>query len=500
MWEAIRREGYWQGKVLNQRKDQSIYPQWLAISAIRDSSGEVTHYFGEFSDISEPREAERKILELAYYDPLTGLPNRRLLHERLEEAPRGAREEQYGALLLIDLDHFKTLNDARSHGFGDRLLIEVAQRLRSSLHASDTAARLGGDEFVIVLDCLGREEIVAAANAECAADRLRESLSMPYVISGTPCHVSASIGITLFHDAEESAESLLKQADLALYQAKRAGRNTSRFFNPVMQAAVDARAEVEIGLHRALAHHELQLYYQPQVDADGGIIGVEALVRWQPPSGPMVSPAQFIPIAEESGLILPIGQWVLTTACHQIGAWAESADMCHLTVSVNISAQQFRQPDFVDQVRTALSLCGKGASRLKLELTESSVVEEVDEVIERMHAIRTLGVSFSMDDFGTGYSSLANLKRLPLDQLKIDQGFVHDIPDDADDCAIARAIIALGHSLHLQVIAEGVENEAQREFLAQNNCVSYQGYLFGKPSPAAAIEQLVRNRALGARL
>ncbi len=498
MWEAIRREGFWQGKIWNRRKDGGVYPEWLSISAIRDSNGQTTHYFGEFADISEPREAERKILELAFYDPLTGLPNRRLLLDRLHQAVHGSvRNNCFGALLLLDLDHFKTLNDTRGHDTGDHLLIEVAQRLREVLRDTDTAARLGGDEFVVLLENMGGDDVLAANTAEAIADKIRSSLRQPFMLEDLASHIGASIGITLFHKSTESVENLLKQADLALYQAKDAGRDTIRFYSPEMQAAVDARAALEAGLRRALADQELVLFYQPQVDSDGRLIGAEALLRWRLPDGKMISPAEFIPVAEASGLIVPIGGWVLVTACRQIAAWAESPETRDLRIAVNISAEQFRQPDFVAQVGAALSASGADPTRLKLELTESSLIENMESVILTMHTLRARGIGFSMDDFGTGYSSLANLKRLPLEQLKIDQSFVRDIPADPDDCAIAHAIIALGQSLHLHVIAEGVETEAQRDFLSKHGCRAYQGYLYGHPGPADAVSAFTVPSAVG---
>lgn len=495
IWEAARSEGRWQGNIWNRRKDGDVYLKWLSISAVRDAAGAITHYVGEYAEVSEPREAERKILELAFYDPLTGLPNRRLLHDRLYQTLAGSsRNAQYSALLLLDLDHFKTLNDTRGHDVGDQLLIEVGRRLRANLREADTAARLGGDEFVVLLGNLGDRDIFAAEGAEAIADKLRCLLAAPFLLQGTPCHITVSIGITLLHDASESPESLLKQADLALYQAKDAGRNVGRFYTPALLAAVETRADMEAGLRRALAEDELVLYYQPQVNSDGQLIGVEALLRWLPPGKPMIPPTEFIPIAEHSGLILPIGNWVLTAACRQIAAWSASPATRDLRVAVNISAHQFRQPDFIAYVQAALQESGADPRRLKLELTESSVVDDMDNVIHIMHTLQAQGIGFSMDDFGTGYSSLANLKRLPIEQLKIDQSFVRDIPGDADDCAIARAVIALGQSLHLNVIAEGVETLAQRDFLASHGCRAYQGYLYGRPMPAAALTDLAQPR------
>ncbi|MBU0500123.1 MAG: EAL domain-containing protein [Gammaproteobacteria bacterium] len=491
MWEAIRREDHWEGQVWNRRKDGEIYLEWLAISAVRDPQGTITHYVGHFSDISEPRLAERKLHELAYYDPLTGLPNRRLLLDRLQQAAAASeRNDQYGALLLLDLDRFKNLNDSLGHPAGDRLLAGTAQRLTASLRQSDTAARLGGDEFVVLLEDLGPEEIAAATAAESIAEKLQAALEPPFQLDDGNHHLSASIGITLFCSRGQVVETLLQQAELALYQAKKDGSSNIRFFCASMQEVIDARTALEEGLRHALAKDELRLFYQPQVDYNGRPTGAEALLRWLPAGKPMVSPALFIPAAEESGLILPIGRWVLETACRQLALWGRDPATRDLQLAVNISAIQFHQPGFIDQVRAALDSSGADPSRLKLELTESLLVRELSNVIFTMRELKSIGVGFSLDDFGTGYSSLAYLKRLPLDQLKIDQSFVHGIPADPDDCAIAAAIIALGHSLRLDVIAEGVETEAQRDFLAGEGCTSYQGYLFARPGPPEAIESM----------
>ncbi len=492
LWEAIHREGHWEGEIWNRRKDGGVYPEWLAISAIPEEDGSVSHYLGVFSDISEPREAQRKLIELAYYDSLTGLPNRRLLLDRLEQTlAGGARCGEFSALLLLDLDQFKTLNDTRGHEVGDQLLVEVGQRLRGALRKMDTAARFGGDEFVVLLERIGTEEVVAAGNAEAAAEKIRAAIARPLKLGGIAYHITASIGITLVHSEHDKVDALLRQADLALYQAKDAGRDTNRFYNPAMQAVIEERAALEAGLRRALAEDEFLLHYQPQVDECGALVGMEALLRWQPRSRPMVMPDVFIPVAEACGLIIAIGRWVLESACAQLADWAQRPAMSRVQVAVNISARQFRQPKFVDQVREVIGRYNVDPSLLKLELTESLLLDDVEQVIRIMQALKTLGVSFALDDFGTGYSSLAYLKRLPLDQLKIDRSFVRGIPSDPDDCAIAQAIIALGQSLRLQVIAEGVETEAQRDFLARHGCLAYQGYLFGRPGPVEAIERRV---------
>ncbi|BAL25544.1 bifunctional diguanylate cyclase/phosphodiesterase [Azoarcus sp. KH32C] len=488
MWEAIAHEGRWEGEIWNRRKDGGIFPGWLTISGIGDAGGKITHYLGTYADISEPREATRKLLELAFYDPLTALPNRRLLLDRLHKAiAASARSGQFGAVLLIDLDHFKTLNDTRGHDIGDELLIHVARRLRELIRGADSAARLGGDEFVVLLEGLNEEQLTAANVAETIAAKLSIAISRPVILKGEIHHVTPSIGVTLFHHATQDAEALLKQADLALYQAKDAGRNAVRFYNPAMQAAVEARVRLEAGLRRALTADEFVLHYQPQVDAAGRLIGAEALLRWRPPGQPMILPADFIPVAEDSGLIVPIGRWVLDTACRQLAAWSDAPETRDLQLAVNISARQFRQPDFVEHVRMAVRSSGANPARLKLELTERYVLEDIEHVVRTMQMLKQDGVGFSIDDFGTGYSSLAYLKRLALDQLKIDQSFVRDIADDADDRAIVHAIISLAESLGLQVIAEGVETAAQFDFLAAHNCQGYQGYLFGRPGP---VEQM----------
>ena len=493
MWEAIVHEARWEGDIWNRRKDGGIYPEWLSISGVRDAGGKITHYLGTFSGISDPKEAQRKILELAFYDPLTGLPNRRLLLDRLNQAlVASTRSGQFGALVMLDLDHFKTVNDTRGHAVGDELLVQVAQRLRDTLRKVDSAARLGGDEFVVALEGLSENREDAANAAQSIAEKLRLAICRPVTLKGEVRLITPSIGVTLFRGHEEDVDGLFKQADLALYQAKAAGRNMVCLFNPSMQAAVNARVEMEAGLHRALDKREFVLHYQPQVNAAGGFIGAEALLRWQPSGLAMVSPATFIPFAEESGLIVPIGCWVLETACHQLAEWANHPATQNLQLAVNISASQFRQPDFIDQVRTALLRSGARADHLKLELTESLLLEDVEQVIKTMQTLKDLGVGFSIDDFGTGYSSLTYLKRLPLDQIKIDQSFVRDIANDADDRAIVRAIIALASSLGLQVIAEGVETVAQRDFLAANGCQAYQGYLFGRPTPVDQFDILLR--------
>jgi diguanylate cyclase (GGDEF)-like protein/PAS domain S-box-containing protein len=451
-----------------------------------DSAGRVLGILGIARDITARKQAEEQIRTLAYFDPLTQLPNRRLLMDRLGQALIASkRDHEYGALLILDLDNFKTLNDSQGHDIGDRLLIEAARRLLANVRQEDTVSRLGGDEYVIMLEGLGSTEESAASQAELVAEKLRRALNAPYALDGREgeFHSSTSIGLTLFLGQETPVDVLLKQADVALYQAKDAGRNVVRFFNPDMQAAIDSRAALESALRRGLDNGEFELHYQPQVDQDGYMIGAEALIRWLSPTQGMVLPAHFIPLAEETGLIVQIGEWVLNTACRQLQAWSTDERTRHLKIAVNVSARQFHQPDFVEQVRQSLLASGADPTRLKLELTESVVLDNVEAVISRMQQLDSLGVGFSLDDFGTGYSSLSYLKRLPLDQVKIDQSFVREVTRDPNDAAIVRAILAMSRSLGLEVIAEGVETQEQRDFLLANGCTAYQGYLFGRPVP-----------------
>ena len=492
MWESVIRTGQWHGEIWNRRKNGTLYPQMLHISCVRNEDGVVTHYVGSFRDISSAKAAEEQIESLAFSDLLTGLPNRRMLIIALQQAMiAGEREKRQGALLLVDLDHFKNLNDALGHEQGDLLLQQFAKRLSASVREGETVSRLGGDEFVVLLMQLDPNPLEAAMHAETTARKLLDALRQPYVLDGAEISCSASIGITLFGAQQEDTVEPLKRAELAMYEAKARGRNTLRFFDPEMQAAVNSRVVMEAALREAIATSQFLLHYQAQVTEQGQITGVEALLRWPDPKRGMVSPAEFIPVAEETGLILPIGDWVLESACRQLRQWASQPEMAHLTIAVNVSARQFHQRDFVDHVLGKLERTGANPSRLKLELTESLLISNVADVIAKMDVLKARGVGFSLDDFGTGYSSLTYLKRLPLDQLKIDQSFVRDILIDSDDAAIARTVVALADSLGLAVIAEGVETEAQRQFLAGLGCRNYQGYLFSRPLPVAEFEALV---------
>jgi len=473
--------------------DGTVFP--VEINANYFEFSGQAYVLGLVRDITERKQVEEQIRSLAYFDALTNLPNRRLLMDRLGQALIASqRSHEFGALLILDLDHFKTLNDTQGHDVGDRLLVEVAQRLSANVRQEDTVSRLGGDEFVVMLEALGQDEQHAAQQAEAIAEKVRFALNQPYAlnINEAKFHGTTSIGLTLFRGQVASADLLLKQADVALYQAKDAGRNSVRFFNPDMQAAIDSRTVLEAALHQALEHGEFQLHYQPQVDRHGDLIGAEALLRWLSPSRGMVSPAEFIPLAEATGLILPIGQWVLETACAQLKAWESDTRTKALQMSVNVSARQFHQHDFVDLVQQILVASDINPTRLKLELTESVVLDNVDLVIARIQQLNSFGVSFCLDDFGTGYSSLSYLKRLPLHQVKIDQSFVRDVTEDPNDAAIVRAILAMSQTLGLEVIAEGVETQAQWDFLLQNDCTAYQGYLFGKPLPIAAWDRFLK--------
>ncbi|MBA3056567.1 MAG: EAL domain-containing protein [Gammaproteobacteria bacterium] len=491
MWESIGRTGSWQGEILDRRKNGELYAEWLTITAVKADDGTVTHYVGVQNDITQRKAAEDEIKYLAFYDTLTKLPNRRLLNDRLQQAlASSARGGRHSALLFIDLDNFKTLNDSQGHDKGDLLLQQVAQRLSSCTRDGDTVARLGGDEFVVILKDLSDTAADAATHAEIVGEKIVVTLNRPYDLEGLEHHSTPSIGVTLFSDQRETIEELLKRADLAMYKAKSAGRNTLRFFDPEMQAVVNARVALELNLREGLRDAQFLLYYQAQLD-HGRITGAEILLRWQHPERGFVCPADFIPLAEETGLILPLGQWVLTTACEQLSVWAKDPRTASLTLAVNVSSRQFLRPDFVNQVLATLAATGAQATKLKLELTESLLLDNVEDTILKMSQLKAHGVGFSLDDFGTGYSSLSYLKRLPLDQLKIDQSFVRDVLSDPNDAAIAKTIIALGQSLGLDVMAEGVETAAQRDFLLNAGCHAYQGYFFSRPLPLADYEKFI---------
>jgi diguanylate cyclase (GGDEF)-like protein/PAS domain S-box-containing protein len=474
--------------LINYKKSGDAFWVDLEVSPVWDEARKLTHWVAVGRDITERKTAEEKIQYLAFYDPLTRLPNRQLLLDRLQRALSDNDRPREGALMFIDLDNFKVLNDTLGHQKGDQLLQQVAERLRSCVARGDTVARLGGDEFVILLENNGHKPLEPAAGARVVSERILAKLGEPYVLSGHLHHSTCSVGVTLFGRAPWSVSELLKQADLAMYQAKNAGRNAVRFFDPEMQATVTANATLATDLRQAWREGQFLIDYQPQVGADGRMTGVEALLRWRHPNREMVPPAHFIPTAEETSLIVPIGRWVLEQACAQLAEWARNPQRSHLSIAVNVSVRQFRDPDFVDQVMTAIADSGIAPHKLKLELTESLLADGIEVTVAKMGSLKAMGVTLSLDDFGMGYSSLSYLKRLPLDQLKIDREFVKDILTDANDAAIARTIIGLAQSLGLGVIAEGVETQAQRAFLAQQGCYEYQGYLFCKPLPVGELE------------
>lgn len=493
MWDSINRTGEWQGEIWNKRKSGDVYPEQLTITAVKNSLGGITNYVATLTDITTSKAAAEEIKHLAFYDLLTRLPNRRLLLDRLNQAlASSARSAKSGALLFIDLDNFKTLNDTLGHDIGDLLLQQVARRLESCIREGDTVARLGGDEFVVMLEDLSDVVDDAAAQAEVVGEKILFIINQPYQLGTNDYNTTPSIGVTLFKEHQSSIDDLLKQADIAMYQAKHEGRNRLRFFDQKMQDTINARVALEGELRKALEQRQFQLYYQIQVDSSYKPLGAEALIRWFHPERGMVSPFYFIPLAEDTELILPIGQWVLDTACAQLKTWQQEPLTRDLVLAVNVSARQFYQADFVSRVRTAINEYDIDPKLLKLELTESMLVKDIEDTIATMKALNEIGIRFSLDDFGTGYSSLQYLKRLPLDQLKIDQSFVRDISTNLSDKTIVRTIIAMAESLNLNVIAEGVETEEQREILMGRGCKYYQGYLFGKPLPIEQFEALLK--------
>jgi len=471
------------------RKDGSSFHGHSSISAIKDEDGEHTLFICSTIDITERKRAEAAIERLAYHDPLTRLPNRLLLADRLKQAIASSlRTNHAGALLFIDLDNFKSLNDTLGHDMGDFLLQQVGQRLEACVRAGDTVARLGGDEFLVMLLDLSADPLETATQAESIGEKILASFSEQFFLNNHVYRCTASIGITLFSDFRQSMDELMKQADIAMYQSKKAGRNTLRFFDQKMQENIFARVSLESEMHVALEKDQFRLHFQRQVDNSQRTIGAEALIRWQHPLRGMLTSEKFILLAEETGLILPIGQWVLDTACAQLSAWQKDASTSDLVLAVNVSAKQFRQVEFVPQVQTVVEHHGINPALLKLELTESLMLENIEETITTINKLNDIGVQISLDDFGTGYSSLQYLKRLPLDQLKIDQSFVQDIATDSNDQAIVSTIIAMAHSMGLEVIAEGVETEEQQKLLMEKGCYLFQGHLYGWPVPVEEFE------------
>jgi diguanylate cyclase (GGDEF)-like protein/PAS domain S-box-containing protein len=480
MWGSISATGYWQGEIWDRRKNEEIFPGWLSITAVRADDGRIANYVAIFSDITERKSAQAQIEFLAHHDPLTGLPNRLLLQDRIEQAiAHAARTGQSVALLFLDLDRFKAINDTLGHQVGDKLLRAVVDRIGDVVRETDTISRLGGDEFLILIS-----EIESTDSVTDVARRILQRCAEPFEVDGHLMSTSASIGIAIYPEDGVDFDTLLKKADTALYHAKDAGRNDFHFFSESMNAGAVERVALEARLRGALENKEFMLHYQPQVDIESGLlVGVEALIRWDSPELGRVPPAKFIPVAEESGLIVPIGHWVLRESCRQVRAW-EQQGLPQLTISVNLSALQFRRGDFVRDVAATLRENGLEPERLELELTESILIDEGETVMDKVRSLKQLGVRLAIDDFGTGYSSLSYLKRFAVDRLKIDQSFVHDIVTDPNDAAIVRAIIQLGRSFGLTTIAEGVESVDQLEFLAKHGCDEVQGYHFAPPMPA----------------
>ena len=492
MWRQLLHTGFWSGEIFDKRKNGEIYPKWAKITAVKNEQQQITHYVAVYSDLSERKRNEAEIRNLAFYDALTKLPNRHLFVDRLGAALASAsRLNSYGAIMLIDLDRFKILNDTVGHECGDLLLIEVANRLHACVREMDTVARLGADEFIVLIENVSDNQDDTSRKVGLVAEKIRESLARPYCCKELQLLSSPSIGVCLYGSSEKSVDVLIQQAEMAMYQAKDAGRNSIRFFDPVMQSKVALHASMENDLRHAIHHRQLHLYYQMQVDKDHLPTGAEGLLRWIHPVRGLVLPSVFIPIAEESSLILEIGRWVLDTACRQLALWAEDEKTRHLTLAVNVSAKQFAIPDFVNIVASVLEEHEVEPARLKLELTESVMLEDMTATVNKMHALKSLGISLAMDDFGIGYSSLSYLKRLPLDQLKIDQGFIQGITMDGSDAMLVQTIIDLAANFRLNVIAEGVETEAQLTFLKHHECMAFQGFLFAKALPVNEFEGLL---------
>ncbi|HEU0187364.1 MAG TPA: EAL domain-containing protein [Gallionellaceae bacterium] len=490
MWNDLRIKGFWQGELWDRRKDGKVYPKWLSISAVRDQNGAVTNYIASFADISEHKAAADKISHLAHHDTLTDLPNRFTLTERLIQAFASARRNnEKVAVMFIDLDRFKLINDSLGHHIGDRLLIQVAQRLRSCVRSSDIVARLGGDEFVV-----GLPELEDADGVFQMADKILRALSQPYSIEGNKLHSSPSIGIAIYPTDGESVEEVMKNADMAMYHAKSKGRNNYQFFEAAMNQASMERLELENDMRSALERDEFVLHYQPKIDIRSGqVSGVEALVRWQHPRKGMISPAMFIPIAEETGLMIPLGEWVMRTACHQLHQWQKQG-LVKLQMSINLSTRQFRQKNLAQVVAAIVVIENIGLAQVEFEITESMAMDNPQETIETMRMLQSLGIRLAIDDFGTGYSSLSYLKRFPMNTLKLDRSFVKDIETDPSDAAICSATIGLAHNLGLEVVAEGVETQRQYDYLKQLGCDIIQGYYFSKPLPVDEAEAYIRAR------
>jgi diguanylate cyclase (GGDEF)-like protein/PAS domain S-box-containing protein len=492
MWLHVASDGFWKGELIHLRKGGESFPDWVTVTQIKDQNGQVTHYVWMMLDITERKAAAAEIEHLAFYDPLTLLPNRRLLLDRLRHALSTTnRLHTWSGLYFIDLDNFKLLNDTQGHDVGDSVLIEVAHRLMRCVRAGDTVARFGGDEFVVLTEYLSKDMNTAAEQAKRIVEKMKEALSSPFKLAQITHHGTASIGVSLWSEGAHSVDEIIKEADIAMYDAKSNGRDTISFFIPKMHADIGERAELQRDIRSGISRQEFVLHFQPQVDAHQKVLGAEALVRWNHPTRGLLTPASFIRIAEESDLILPLGEWIMDSACSTLATWAKSHRLRHLDLSVNVSARQFRHPHFVDSVLDSLRAAQAPPTNLILELTESMMVSDLTSTIEKMDALVRAGIRFSLDDFGTGFSSLSCLTRFPLSQLKIDRSFIMRLPGTRADGAIVQTILALGRHLGLVVIAEGVEKRSHREFLEQYGRPVFQGYLFGRPMNEAAFEERV---------
>jgi diguanylate cyclase (GGDEF)-like protein/PAS domain S-box-containing protein len=479
-------------EMMAMRSDGSEFPVELALTSLHEKGLRLVTGF--VRDITDRKKAEEEIRSLAFFEVLTGLPNRRLLIDHLQQAfAASVRSQNRGAIIFIDLDNFKSINDAHGHGVGDLLLIEVAKRLKNATRAEDTVARLGGDEFVVLIENLNKDLAQATIESKNVCEKIIQAINQPYWLKGSEHHHTCSIGVSLFVGDNNNVDDLLRRADTAMYQAKASGRNTARFYDPEMQQVIESRIKMEGELRQALVQNQFCLHYQIQVDHKRNIFGAEVLLRWNRPSYGLARPIEFIPIAEECGLIVPIGRWVLHSACEQLKAWQSIDCMRNFQLAVNVSARQFRQEHFVQEVKDIIEKTGVNPKLLKLELTESIIIERIHDAIEKMQALQAIGIDFSMDDFGTGYSSLAYLKKLPLTQVKIDKSFVNDITTDASDAAIVKTIIVMSKTLGLGVIAEGVETQEQLNMLEEYGCKRFQGYLFGRPVALKELEELLKS-------